>query len=44
MDSAMYFGMGFYWFVPVVVMGLFVWLLVSLLSDGFSNKSSHHKD
>ncbi len=33
MDSTMYLGMGFYWFVPLVVMGLFVWLLVSFLKD-----------
>lgn len=28
-----FFGMGFFWLVPVLVVGLLVWLLASLFND-----------
>lgn len=37
MYNTMIFGMGFFWLVPVLFIGLLVWLLVSLFKDT-SNK------
>ncbi len=34
MNSTMFLGMGFFWLIPVLVIGLLVWLLASLFKDG----------
>ncbi len=31
--NAMYLGMGFYWLVPIAIVGLFVWWLVSSFKE-----------
>ncbi len=33
MSTGMGFGMGFFWLVPVLVIGLLVWFLLSLSRD-----------
>ncbi len=36
MTSSMFLGMGFFWLVPVSVIALLVWLLVSLFKGDSS--------
>lgn len=36
--SVMYLGMRFFWLVPIAIIGLLIWLLVSTLKNGSSNK------
>ncbi len=36
--NAMYLGMGFYWLVPISIIGLLVWWLVSSLKEAPSKK------
>ncbi len=40
MNSTMFFGMGFFWLIPILVIGLLVWLLASLFKD---DSNQQHK-
>jgi len=31
--DGMFLGMGFFWLIPISIIGIFVWLLVTILKD-----------